>query len=265
MLKYILPLLILLTACGTSEEPKQEQTEREKPKVVVSFKNEAEMDRYAAGIDSIVAKSGLVASSLYYSKDAAGESIQVDGHMNDDNEIMKIEEIFNDGEGKNNGRRFYYLNGGKPFITRELYDEVNGDRVQFVDRVSYYDAKGKVIKTKERRGDYEELVEQMTYKPVPLAGITMDRAMRAINQQGEFETTFQGFVDSDMFTYLSVGENKPDGFRSALRLDYKDELILMLRSNQEGYLGEKIRVNYEKRVEDNGFSFQVYAGGKFAD
>jgi hypothetical protein len=105
----------------------------------------------------------------------------------------------------------------------------------------------------------------MQYKPVPLIGIKMDRAMRAINQEKEFETTFQGFVDSDLFTYLSVGENNPDGFRSALRLDYKDELILMLRSNQDGYLGEKLRVNYEKRVQDNGFSFQVYAGGKFAD
>jgi hypothetical protein len=265
MLKYIFPLLILLAACETSEGSDQTPVKREKPKVVVSFKNEADMDRRMVEIDSIVAESGLVASSLYYSKGESGESIQVDGHMNEDNEIMKIEEIFNDGEGKNNGRRYYYLNGGKPFVTVELYDEVNGDRVQFVDRVSYYDAKGKVMKTKERRGDFEELVEQMSYKPVPLVGITMDRAMRAINQEKEFETTFQGFVDSDMFTYLSVGENTPDGFRSALRLDYKDELILMLRGNQEGYLGEKLRVNYEKRIEDNGFSFQVYAGGEFAD
>lgn len=265
MLKYLLPLLLLLTACGTSDEPEEKPIKEEKAKVVVSFKDEADMDRRMAEIDSIVAKSGLVASSLYFSKDDTGESIQVDGHMNEDNKIMKIEEVFNDGNGMNNGRRFYYLNGGRPFITLELYDEVNGDRVQFVDRISYYDKKGNVIKTKERRGDYQELVETMKYKPAPLKGITMDRAMRAINQEKEFQTTFQGFVDSDMFTYLSVGENKENGFHSALRLDFKDELILILRSNPEAYMGEKLRVNYEKRVEDNGFSFQVYAGGEFVD
>lgn len=265
MLKYILPLLVLLTACGGSEDVTDKTVKNEKPKVVVTFKNEEEMNQRMVEIDTIVSRSGLIASSLYFSKGETGESIQVDGHMNEDNTIMKVIEYFNDGNGLSSGQRIFYLNGGKPFATIELFDDVTGVKPQFVDRVSYYDEKGKVIKTKERRGDYQETVEQMQYKPVALHSITMERAMRALNQEKEFQTTFQGFIHQEMFTYLSVGENRPDGFRSALRLDYKDPLIMALSANEEGYIGEKLRVNYQKHTDQTGFEFQVYAGGKFAD
>lgn len=264
MLKYIFPLMLVLAACGGSNEQPAEQPEKKTP-VVVSFASEADMDHRMIEIDTLVNRSGLVASSLYFSKGETGESIQVDGHMNEENTIMKLEEFFNEGNGKNSGKRIYYLNGGAPFAIHELFDDVSGAKPQFVDRISYYDEKGKVLKTKERRGDYQDLTETMRYVPVGVVTMTMDRVMRALNQEKEFETTFQGFIHQDIFSYISVGENKPDGFRSALRLDYKDQLIMALSANEEGYLGEKVRVNYEKHVDETGFEFQVYAGGKFAE
>ncbi|MES2556901.1 MAG: hypothetical protein V4604_12165 [Bacteroidota bacterium] len=265
MLKYIFPLVLVLAACGGTNENEQPAKKEKPSEVVVSFENESEMDNRMVEIDAIVNQAGTVASSLYYSKGEAGESIQVDGHMNSNNQILKIEEFFSDGNGKNNGRRLYYLNDGKPFITVEQLDDVSGTKPQFVDRVSYYDAKGKVIKTKERRGDYQEVVETMKYKPVGLSGISMARAMRALNQEKEFETTFQGFIDSDQMSYMSVGENNPDGFHSALRCDFKDPLIMTLSSNQQKYMGKKLRVNYQKHTDASGFEFQVYLGGEFAE
>lgn len=265
MLKYIFPVLLVLTACGGGQEKNKPTEKTEAPKVVVSFENEAEMDERVVEIDAIVTQVGMTASSLYYSKGETGESIQVDGHLNADNQILKIEEFFSDGNGKSSGRRMYYLNDGKPFVTVEQFDDVTGTKAQFVDRISYYDANGKVIKTKERKGDYQEVVETMKYKPVGLAGITMDRAMRAINQQKEFETTFQGFIDQDIFTYMSVGEKKADGFRSAIRCDFKDPLINDLSNDQKGNIGRKLLVNFQKHTDETGFEFQVYTGGKFAD
>ncbi|MDH4471518.1 MAG: hypothetical protein QE487_02865 [Fluviicola sp.] len=265
MLKYIFPLMLVLTACGGNDEKENPTKKTEAPKVIVSFENEAEMDERVVEIDAIVNQAGTVASSLYYSKGEAGESIQVDGHMNAENQILKIEEFFSEGNGKNSGRRLYYLNDGRPFLTVEQFDDVTGTKPQFVDRVSYYDEKGKVMKTKERRGDYQEVVETMKYKPVALAGVSMDRAKRALNQEKEFQTTFQGFIDSDQFSYMSVGENNPDGFHSALRCDFKDPLIMTLSSNQQKYIGKKLRVNYQKHTDASGFEFQVYLGGEFAD
>lgn len=266
MLKYIFPIALLLTACGSEEETNRQTGEKKSDTaIVVTFENEAEMDKRKTEIDTIVAQADMIASSLYYAKGETGESIEVNGHMNKQNTILKVVEFFNDGNGGNSGQRIYYLNGGKPFLTQELFDDVSGTKPQFVDRISYYDNQGKVIKTKERRGDYQELVERMSYRPVSIYGISMNRAMRALNQEAEFETTFQGFIHQEVFTYMSVGENKPDGFRSALRCDYKDPLIMALSANESGYLGEKLRVNYQKHVDQTGFEFQVYAGGKFAD
>lgn len=265
MWKVVLPLLVLLTACGGSNEEKTSETKETKAKIVVHFKNEAEMDARAKEIDSITTAADQIASSLRYSKDETGESIEVFGYMNSENEIMKIEEQFSDGNGKNNGKRIYYLNGGKPFLTMELIDQVSGDKAQFVDRISYYDEKGKVMKTKERRGDFQETTESMKYKPAPLFAVSIDRAMRALNQEKEFQTTFQGFIHQDVFSYLIVGENNPDGFRSTLRLDYKDKLIQLMSDNERGYMGEPIRVNFQKHTDETGFQFQVYAGGLLAE
>lgn len=262
MWRVVLPLLVLLTACGGLEEDKvADNKKEEKAKVVVHFKNEAEMDARVLQIDSITAAADQIATSLRYSKDDIGESIEVFGYMNADNEIMKIEEQFSDGNGKNNGKRTFYLNGGKPFVSLELIDEVSGGKAQFVDRISYYDENGKVMKTKERRADYQDLTESMKYKPAPLYAVSMDRALRALNQEKEFQTTFQGFIHQDVFSYLIVGENNPDGFRSTLRLDYKDKLIQLLSDNESGYMGEPIRVNFQKHTDESGFQFQVYAGG----
>lgn len=263
MLKYIIPVVLVLSACGGSKE--NEKTKEKDSPVVRSFKSESDMDARMAEIDAEVEKSEQIAASLYYSKAETGESFEVLGYLNTQNSILKVEEIFNDGNGKNSGHRYYYLNDGKPFLTIEKYDEVGGAAPVFVDRITYYDKAGKLLKTKERRGPYQEVVETMGYQPAPLKGISIERAMRALNQEKEFATTFQGFIHQDYFTYISVGENKPDGFRTALRCDYKDQLINVLSGNEESYLGEPLRVQFQKHSDENGFEFQVYAGGRFAE
>lgn len=262
MLKYILPLALVLAACSseeTSKDKKGDQTE-----IVKSFANESDMDNRMVEIDALTETSDKYVSSMRYQKND-GSFIQVIGHMNRDNEILKIEEQFSDGANKNQGTRTYYLNGGNPFMTRELIDEIGPNNTgSFVDRITYYDAKGKVMKTKERRSTYQEDTEQMAYKPVALQGIKMDRAMRALNSEKEFESTFQGLVYEGAATYLIVGENSKDNpFTAALRCDYKDPLILELSSDPDSYMGKKLKVNFEIRSENN-FEYMVYAGGDFA-
>lgn len=262
MLKYIFPLALFLVACSSEEKPTDDKSE--KNKIVKSFSNEADMDNRMVEIDAIVETSDKYVSSMKFQKND-GAFVQVIGYMNRDNQIMKIEEQFSDGADKSQGVRTYYLNGGKPFMTRELIDEIKPDKTgSFFDRISYYDAKGNVMKTKERRSAYQEDTETMSYKPVALQGITIDRAMRALNSEKEFACTFQGLVYEGAATYLIVGENaKGNTFTAALRCDYKDPLILQLSSDPESYLGDKLKVNFEIR-NDNNFEYMVYAGGDFA-
>lgn len=258
MIKYIFPIVLLLAACG--EDTKT--VDKPKGEIVKSFKNEAEMDEYMQELDALVAASGTVANSLHYEK-SDGTMIEVIGHMDRDNKIHIVEEQFAEGAGKTTGVRFFYLNqNGKPFATHEQIDEITGDQAQFVERITYYDSKGKVLKTKERRAQFQDEIDRFSYKPAPKHAISIDRAWRALNSEKEFETTFQGFVYQDVMSYLIVGENSKDGFTSALRLDYKDLLIQQLNNDPDAYIGEKLTVNFQVH-EDRGLEFQIYAGGKF--
>jgi hypothetical protein len=260
MLKYIFPLFVLLSACSdtpTSSDENQEQ------KIINSFPSEDEMDERVTEIDALTEIAELMASSLSYSK-SDGTSILVLGHLNRDNELLKIEERFSDGNGKTNGTRFYYLYKGKAFVTHELIDYVENNSAVFIDRISYYDAKGNVLKTKERRAPYEEEIDQLQYKAVALQGVSVDRPMRALNSQKEFATTFQGIIYENGQTFLIVGENtQGDGFTSALRCDFKDPLILQLTNLPDSYIGEELKVSFQVE-EDRGYRFQLYTGGDFA-
>lgn len=262
MIKYIFPLVLLIVSCGGDKAANT--SDKAQGAIVKSFKNEAEMDEYVLELIALTEASGMVANSLHYEK-SDGTFEEVIGHMDRDNKIHIIEEQYGEGAGKTTGMRYFYLNqNGKPFVTRELIDEITGDRAQFVDRVTYYDKNGGVIKTKERRADYQDEIDRVAYKPVPKKGVSIDKAWRALNSEKEFQTTFQGFVSQDVMSYLIVGENTPDGFTSALRLDYKDQLIQILNNNPDAYIGEKLTVNFQVH-EDGALEFQIYAGGKFVE
>ena len=260
MLKYIFPIVVLLASCSNNDSDSVSKTSTP---VVKSFKDEAQMDKYVQELIVKTDSSGLIASSLHYEK-SNGEGIEVHGLMDRENKIHILEETYSEGNGKPHGKRYYYLNQqGKPFVTREMIDQISDEYAVFIDRVSYYDNSGKVIKTKERRASYEDEIENVSYQAVGLHSISPDRAWRALNSEKEFTTTFQGFVQQDVMTYLIVGENTEDGYTSALRLDYKDQLIQILYSNPEMYIGKRLHVNFQI-FEDRGMTFQVYAGGKFA-
>jgi hypothetical protein len=263
MLKYIIPFsLLVLTAC--SGEPKdQSKADKTDKSVVVSFQNEVEMNNRMVEIDALVGQNDKYATSLNYMKED-GTSIKVLAYLNKNNEILKIEEVFTDVATQELGSILYYMNNGKPFITRELLDVpvAGGDKRQFLDRVSYYDAKGKVIKTKERRADFQDITESMAYKPVKSNPVRIDRALRALNAEKEFETTFQGFAYQEALTYLIVGENKENGFTSSLKCDFKDGLLTTLMNKPQTQLGKPLNVTFVVE-EDQGLEYQVYTGGSF--
>jgi hypothetical protein len=263
MKKYIFPLLLIgLASCGSDNST--EKSPEEKKSIVKHFKNEAEMDQQVLQLKKITESSDLIANSLHYEK-GDGQMMEVIGYLDTTNVLQILEEQFSEGNGKTNGTRFYFLNNGKPFVIQELIDQVNGsNEAVFIDRISYYDAKGKIIKTKQRSASFQDDVNGMKYKPAPLHPLNADRAMNVLNSQKEFATTFQGFVNQDMFSYIILGEDDPNGFTTALRLDYKDQLVNILASDPEKYMGAHVKVNFEVHT-DRGFEFQVYAGGKFVD
>jgi hypothetical protein len=257
---FIIPLFFL--ACSGNDSLKNPEPSRTDEKIVVTFKGEVDMMNRKVAIDALVEQAGNVATSLNYMK-SDGAFVKVLAYLSKENVILKIEEQFADGADRTNGKVIYYMNDGKPFLTQELIDEVSGTAHRFVDRISFYNKSGKVVKTKERSAPYQEETEQLAYSAARFHAVAIDRAMRALNAKGEFETTFQGFVNEGPILYLVVGENNEDGYTSALKCDFQDQLLKQLSKNSQQQLGKKLQVSFVVE-EDQGSVYQIYTGGQLA-
>ncbi len=252
--------LLFTSACGT------DKAEGEKTQVAGSKKlsNEESLDAEIKAIDDEAAKAGLVANSLTYGKEN-GESIEVLAHLNEKNVILKLEEKFSEGMGKDNGTITYYMKNGIPFATKEYFeDNANPQTPKFVERISYYDAKGKVLATKEKRVDFEEELVNVGFVSVPTHSCSVARAMRVLDQKGEFETTFQGFALTEALNYLIVGQPGDDGYSTALRIEHEDAFIQEAMRDQKKMLNQKCRVSFQL-AQTSGFTYQVYTGGQWVD
>jgi hypothetical protein len=246
---------IQLTSCNSNENEvvQDSNTEAKQQDPILS-----EIE----GIEELIAKSGQLASSLRYSKED-GSFVITHAHITEKGDLLKLEQEFGDNQTGSFGKINFYVKGKAPFATREIFYENHPEKPSFVDRVSYYDTKGKVTKTQERRAEAEDLLETMVYKSVNLYACDYQKALDILEQRNEFETTFQGFAEANQIIYLVVGEPGIEGYSSTLRVTEFDPFILELRKEPKKYLNRKVKVNFEVMTESSGFQFQVYRGGSF--
>ena len=259
LLVAIIGGLTILSACGEDNS-----SEKKVEKVSQKLDNEDAIEAEIKAIEEEIVKADLVAHSLNYSKEN-GEAIEVLAHLSKDNVILKIEEKFSDGNAKNSGTITYYLKDKYPFVSKELFEDLsNPSAAKYVERVSYYDKKGKAISTKEKRVNYQEELPNVSFISVPLKTCSINRAMQVLEQKGDFETTFQGFAITEILNYLVVGQPEEGGYTSALRVEVEDNFIKDALKNQKKYLNKKCRVSFQI-AENSGFEYQLYTGGSWAE
>lgn len=260
-LKFSFPLALFLlgtVACKNEAADQQEEAGKE-----IVLNNEGAIDAEIAAITETVAKEGQLMSSLSYSREN-GEVYQVHAHLSG-GKILKLDEEFNDGPGKNHGINSFFLKGDDVIATREYYEDNTStpEQSMFVERITYYDPKGKVLKSKEKRVAYEEQIEASTFKQVSSKGLKIDKAKRALNQEQEFMTSFQGIVTESGLHYIVIGSDGPDSYTSAVRADQEDDFVRFLVNNQKACVGKKVAITFETVTEDNGFTYQAYRSGGF--
>lgn len=224
---------------------------------------EGTIDAEIASIEAEILEKGQVATSLRYTQND-DIYVVVNAHFNEAGKIIKIEEEYSEGANKNTGKNSYYLKDEKIIATREYFSEFKPTKSSFIDRISYYE-KEKAVKTKAKIVDFEEDLEKVAYQEVDLVSIKIDRAKRVLNQQGEFENTFQGFIKVGPLYYITIGSKNSEGYVSTLRVDYEDEFITKLLNDQEKYFNRKIFVNFENVVDPTGMQYQKYISGNLLD
>jgi len=252
----LLVLNVLLFSCG-SEDPENISFESTSEN---SKMNNEQAEAYVLEIDNAKLMTG---NSLYYTRND-GASIEVNLFLNDSSKVLKTVERYTIKEGGSICTNLFYYKNDKKYVTKEIFEEGTGESAVFVERVSYYDSKGKPKITKVRKAPYEDQLEFATFKLTDKKDCSDERAVQVLNQQGPYATNFQFFVQEEHLLYLIVGENDDEGYRSSLVVQQKGQVIQELLANERKMIGKPLVVEFEKVLGDMGFEFQALMGVMYA-
>ena len=256
-MKYVLEtfliLALLLSACSEAKVTEQTETEVPVQKEVIP---DNEIDNLMLEIDAKLAEMPQV-KSLRYSKEDQTIT-DVTAWLDENNQIQKMEEYHLDGPTGIITRKHFYSNGGALYATRMVQEKRPvGKDPYFSEVVTFYDQKGKPSSSKERIAQFEELLEQEGYSKIETNALSSENAMMILNQQGPYETTFQGFVHSGSYSFLIVGENSADGYTSSLSIQSQSPTINYLMQQGKAALGRKLQVNFDRFVDAQGYEMQI--------
>lgn len=249
----VLSLLTFFNACKGEAENTDDliSTGEEQD---LSFKGKEDIEAKISAIDND--QNLLIVNSLMYAH-SNGSTAEAIAYLNEKQEILKIEEKFNDSKSGNFGKRIFYFEDGKRLATKEIYQDNQPKKPMFIERVSFYDKKDKVKFSQQREADFEENLEMATFQLAKAADCPKDRAMQILNQEGPFETTFQGLASNGDMDFIIVGENVKDGFTSSLAIQHNGGDIPKLLANEAAYIGRSLTVQFERVVDHRDFEFQA--------
>lgn len=250
---YFIFAVLLVVSCKGKNESVTDTSEEGSIQASTVEKAESEIEKRIMETD-LQEKLDII-NSLSYTKED-GSSLEVKAFLDKTQAILKVEERYVDIDRGTYGTNLFYIHNGKKYASKERFEEKSGGQTYFVERVSFYDEKEKVTNTKIRKAEFEEDLDSKIFEQVDLLDCPITRAMNAINQEGDFETRFQGFVHSGNDNFITVGKSE-DGYVSALMMQYKSTFTDKLIKNQEASIGKKLDLEFQKMVDENGFEFQI--------
>jgi len=249
-------ILLMFWGCSTNETVKNENDSKSSNEVLPN-----EVDQLMLDIDANLKNMPMAQSMLYTKEDNTMTDAKV--YFDKNNVVAKIEDYFLDGKTSKITRTYFYFNGGTKFASRKIQQKVNSDNKEyFSEKVTFYDKKGKETSTKERIADFEELLENESYQKAAISKMDESYALQKINQQDEFKPTFQGFVETETYTYLIVGENNPNGYTSSLSIHTPVAAIAYLKNKGKSELGRELVIDFERAIDSQGYEMQILIDAK---
>lgn len=235
----------------------------------IENENVYEPDQRALNIDQYIQAVDAnfelrIFSSLEY-MNGDGELYEVHSYKDTiDTNFMKLVEYTSAKlTGTLQSNTFYYKDGQK-VAYRQLAEEGEEDNLHFVERVTYYDENQKLIVTKERTAEYEEQLEDAAFIAGSSKNLSEEAAIRALNQTGEFAPLFEGFVEGEGDLYMVVGENKPNGFTSALLVQSRNGLVDRMYKDPESFKGRQLSIAFSKEMSPDG-NYQLLYGASLVE
>tara|TARA_R110002072_G_scaffold238939_1_gene396615 strand:+ start:159 stop:941 length:783 start_codon:yes stop_codon:yes gene_type:complete len=243
-----LPLLYSCDETPLENELNDEFTE------YIPNKDEVAFEQLISDIDQN--DSLRVGQSLFYSKEG-GASVDVEIRVNETGLMVKLREVYTTKDSPSINKNIFYFSDKGMFASIELFEEGIGEAAVYVERVTYYNDDEEPIITKRKQAAYEEELDFETFAIVDKHSASYDRAIAVLNQEGEYGTTFQGFVKEEPYLYLIVGENETDGYYSSLVVQRMTPLIKTLQENEKNMMGTPLKLDYETLNGEQGYEYQI--------
>jgi len=253
---FVLGSFFGFVSCNSTEGIEEQSAWSENVEYVAD-ENEQQVEEYLAYIDDSDALN--VGNSLYYTRED-GATIEVEIFLNDSSQILKTVEEYTRSASASIQTNIFYYKDNRKYATKEFFETGEGEEAVFTERVTYYDQDGKPKLSKQRVALFEDALVEEMFAVVRTTDCSDQRMQDVLNQTGEFETTFQGFVSEGPQAYLIVGENRDGGYRSALLVQFYTPLIKRLMDNEGTMKGTPLIVEFEKVNEAKGFEFQALMG-----
>lgn len=244
-------MIVALISCGTGG---LKGNTDEETKVQSEFKEESKFESRMLALDQN--ESLLIANSLKYHNNA-GSSEEVTAFLDEKQNIVKLEEAYLEAETQNFGNVTFYLENGKKFATRQVIRETTLNVPMYKEIITYYDKSEKPLYAKVRESQYELELENLAFKTTKAKNVSASRAIRALNQEKEFQTTFQGLAYDGTLKYIIVGDTEEEGFASTLSVQHQEGDIKKLFQDEEGMLGVPLEIQYERMIDQSGMEFQI--------
>ncbi len=249
---------IILASCSSNEESSGIDSNSE----YTPLKNEDEYEKFVAEID--MNDTLMEVGSLSFTKED-GSEFEVSAFLDGNKKILKLVQRYVNGQTKEYGTTSFYFKDGIKIVSKERFEDHSNVKPKFIERISFYKNEQIALNTKFREANFEEELDQMLFMKCKTVNCSSKNAEDALNQRGEFITTFQGFVETGKDLFITVGENKKDGYISALMVQAIDENIKKLQQTEILMIGKQLTVNFERMTDASGFQFQVLTGIKILD
>lgn len=246
-------MMVVLSGCQGDDDTNENSSNAELKEYVASDL-EVKCENYAVDVDiDTTLRKG---NSLYYSRED-GATMEVFISVDSNDETTKIVENYSNSGSVSLCSNTFYFKNGKKYISKELFEEGTELVGHFVERISYYDENEKPVLTKIRKAEYEDHLDFEMFEKTDNYDCSTDRAFQVLNQEGEFATTFQGFISEEPYLYLIVGEDEPTGYTSSLVVQYVDQTIQKLQMNEKEMIGKGIQVGFETLSGAQGYEYQI--------
>lgn len=249
---FIVVLLLVLVACQSRSEtlldPNTKQAITKSQPVL--YKDESKFEKIIKAVENN--NKLLEIQSLSYDNEKQSHSLK--GLMNGPSDLVKLthlQEIYNPKQIITTD--FYF---DKKYLVCAAQRRDNGLNLEnsVVEIKSYYNSNNEVVFSSKRSATSPAVLDKAYFEITKKTNISSTIAFDILQQKGDFETRFLGFVDNK---YLVVGSNGVENYTSALMIkEQKNEVVDLLMSDEKYFLNALVNVKFTEVTMPNGFRAQ---------